>query len=207
MATMATHPVQSAPPAEDEVLSAEDWEKPRSVMPRDSHEWTVDDLEQLPDDGLQYELLDGILLVSPAPILVHQRAIGRIFLLLERACPDEMEVFVAPVDWQPDRRTSLQPDVLVVRKDLIGYKNLTDRLELAVEVLSPSTRRKDLVLKFSKYADAGVPSYWVIDPKEPSVTAWDLQDGAYVQVGHAQGSDPLTIRLPYEITVIPAALV
>jgi Uma2 family endonuclease len=221
MATMATHPVQSVRPAEDVVApgaedaaGAEDagdaegvQDAPRSVMPRDTYEWTVDDLEQLPDDGLQYELLDGILLVSPAPIVPHQRAAREIFLLLHDACPPEMEVFFAPVDWQPDRRTSLQPDVLVVRKDLIGYKNLTDRLELAVEVLSPSTRRKDLVLKFSKYADVGVPSYWVVDPQEPSVTVWDLQDGGYAQVGYAQGSDPLTIRLPYEITVIPAALV
>jgi hypothetical protein len=80
-----------------------------AVMPRASHEWTVDDLEQLPDDGLQYELLDGILLVSPAPIPVHQVVAGNIYLALRTGCPDGLRVLFAPLDWQPDRRTSLQP--------------------------------------------------------------------------------------------------
>ena len=53
-----------------------------TVMPRESRDWTVDDLDLLPDDGLQYELLDGLLLVPPAPIPVHQRAIGRLLVLL-----------------------------------------------------------------------------------------------------------------------------
>lgn len=56
------------------------------VLPR-SHEWTVDDLEHLPDDGLQYELIDGILLVSPAPMAPHQRAARAVFRLLDQACP------------------------------------------------------------------------------------------------------------------------
>lgn len=53
-----------------------------AVMPRESRDWTVEDLDQLPDDGLQYELLDGVLLVSPAPVKVHQRAITRMWRLL-----------------------------------------------------------------------------------------------------------------------------
>ena len=180
---------------------------PRPVMPRESRDWTVRDLEQLPDDGLQYELLDGVLLVSPAPIPRHQRAVGEMFLLLHRACPPELEVFLAPLDWQPDERTSLQPDLLVVRRDLIGEKNLTDRLELAVEVLSPSTRRKDLVLKYSKYADAGVASYWVVDPQAPSITAWDLVDGGYQPAGEAPGEQAVTRHRPSPVTVPPADLI
>ena len=88
-----------------------------AVMPRASDDWTVDDLEALPDDGLQYELLDGILLVTPAPIPIHQGALGELFVLLRAACPTHLKVFVAPLDWQPDRRTSLQPDVLVIDFD------------------------------------------------------------------------------------------
>lgn len=179
----------------------------RPVMPRDSHEWTVHDLARLPDDGLQYELLDGILLVSPAPVPKHQRAVVAMLLLLHASCPPELEVFVAPLDWQPDERTSLQPDVLVVRRDLIGEKNLTDRLELAVEVLSPSTRRKDLVLKHSKYADAGVASYWVVDPQVPSIIAWDLVDGTYRPAGEATGDQAVTLHRPYPVTVTPAGLI
>jgi Uma2 family endonuclease len=124
-------------------------------------DWTVADLDLLPDDGLQYELLDGILLVTPAPVPQHQRAAGRLHLLLGPACPPGLEVFFAPLDWRPDLRTSLQPDLLVVRDEDIELANIRKPLVLAVEVLSPSTRRKDLVLKRSKYQDAGVSSYWV----------------------------------------------
>lgn len=70
------------------------------VLPRGTEDWTVDDLANLPDEGLRYELVDGMLLVSPAPRLVHQRAGGRLFRLLAAACPAHLEVFYAPVDWQ-----------------------------------------------------------------------------------------------------------
>ena len=137
-----------------------------TVLPRMGGEWTVDDLVHLPDDGLQYELLDGLLLVTPAPSLLHQRVVARLHLLLNSECPAGLEVFFAPVDWRPDRRTSLQPDLLVVRNKDVEMQNLPAPLVLAVEVLSPSTRRKDHVLKRSKYQDAGVQSYWIIDPAE-----------------------------------------
>lgn len=177
-----------------------------TVMPRRTDEWTVDDLESLPDDGLQYELLDGVLLVTPAPIPVHQRATRELFLLLHAVCPSHYEVFFAPLDWQPDRRTSLQPDLLVVAKDKIGPKNITENLALAVEVLSPSTRRKDMVLKRSKYEEVGVPSYWVVDPKEPSFIAYDLIDGQYVEVVHARGDEIAEVAAPFPVRIIASAL-
>lgn len=178
-----------------------------TVMPRESRDWTVDDIDLLPDDGLQYELLDGLLLVTPAPVPVHQRAIGRMFLLLSAACPPRYEVFVAPLDWRPDVRTSLQPDLLVIDKDLIGPKNITEPLALAVEVLSPSTRRKDMVLKRSKYEDAGVTSYWIVDPTVPSFVAYDLVDGRYVEVAAASGSESAEATLPFPTRVVPATLI
>src|SRR6476659_10887137 len=141
------------------------------VLPNDVRDWTVDDLDLLPDDGLQYELLDGMLLVTPAPTSPHQRAIARLHLLLAAACPPGMEIFFAPLDFRPDRQTSLQPDLLIVRDEDVEIKNITRPLILAVEILSPSTRRKDLFLKRSKYQDAGVQSYWTIDPEAPSILA------------------------------------
>ena len=158
-----------------------------TVMPREEYEWTVDDLDRLPDDGLQYELLDGILLVSPAPMLRHQRAAARLHLLLAPACPDDLEVYFAPVDWRPDLRTSLQPDLLVVRREDLEERNLTRPLVLAVEVLSPSSRRKDAVLKRSKYQDSGIGHYWIVDPAGPSILALELVDGTYRTVGEATG--------------------
>ena len=178
-----------------------------TVMPRESHDWTVHDLDHIPEDGLQYELLDGALLVSPAPVPNHQRAVARLHLLLAAACPPDLEVFFAPLDWRPDIRTSLQPDLLVVRKEDIGPANITRPLLLAVEVLSPSTRRKDAVLKRSKYEDSGVAGFWIVDPETPSITAFDLIDGHYELAGDATGDGAVTLIRPFAVTVIPSALV
>lgn len=178
-----------------------------TVMPREARDWTVEDLDQLPDDGLQYELLDGMLLVTPAPVPVHQRAIGNLYLLLRRVCPPGVEVFLAPLDWRPDLHSSLQPDLLVVRNEDVGPTNITRPLVLAVEVLSPSTRRKDRVLKRSKYEEAGVQHYWMIDPAAPSVLALDLTDVGYVTSAEATGDGVAEIEGPCRVEIVPRDLV
>jgi len=177
-----------------------------TVMPDGVTEWTVDDLDQLPDDGLRYELLDGILLVSPAPTRRHQRAAFELGVVLRAVCPPEMEVLVAPLDWRPDRKTSLQPDVLV-----LGNRDLTstaaESMILAVEVLSPSSRRKDAIYKHSKYEDEGVASYWIVDPEAPSILALDLVDGRYEIVGEALGDQAVTLENPFPVTIVPSGLI
>ena len=178
-----------------------------TLMPRTGEAWTVGDLDRLPDDGLQYELLDGLLLVTPAPVPVHQRAIGNLYLLLQAACPPGFEVFLAPLDWRPDLRTSLQPDLLVVRNEDVGVKNITAPLVLAVEVLSPATRRKDQILKRSKYEEAGVASYWIVDPTEPSILALDLIAGGYIESDRATGTEPAMLSQPFDVEIVPADLV
>jgi hypothetical protein len=69
-----------------------------TVIPREAAEWTVDDLDRLPDDGPRYELLDGILLVSPAPARLHQRAAFNLGVLLHRVCPAGLEIVAAPLE-------------------------------------------------------------------------------------------------------------
>jgi len=78
---------------------------------------------------------------------------------------------------------------------------------LAVEILYPSTRRKDLFLKRSKDQDAGVQSYWVVDPDAPSIMALQLVDGQYVTVDDAIGDDAVTLEKPFPVTVVPATLI
>jgi len=78
---------------------------------------------------------------------------------------------------------------------------------LAVEILSPSTRRKDLFLKRSKYQDAGVQNYWIIEPAAPSITALDLVDGQYETVAEAFGDGAATLEKPFPVTIVPAALI
>lgn len=163
-----------------------------TVLPRD-HPWTVADLELLPDDGLRYELVDGTLLVSAAPSRQHQRVLGNLYVLLREACPPDVEVFFAPTDYQPTSTRSLQPDLLVVTRADLGLKAVTMPLALAVEVLSPSSRSIDLVLKRELYEQAGVQSYWVVDPDELTLRAWVLQDGRLVE-------QPVDLTAP---TVLP----
>ena len=181
----------------------------RAWLPHD-REWTVDDLDALPDDGFQYELFDGVLVVSPAPIPRHQRALLGMAVLLRDACPPELEVFVAPLDFQPNRVRSFQPDVLVVRRDRIGEKNIQHPPVLAVEVLSKSTRTKDLILKRAMYASSGVVHSWVFDPTDgpdkPEFTAMELRDGVYRDVAHAVGDETVRVELPYPVDVCPAAI-
>ena len=174
--------------------------------PRDAKGWTVADLEHLPDDGNRYELLDGELLVSPAPTRRHQAVAFEVGKLLDAACPQGLAVLVAPLDWQPDGRTSFQPDVLVIRNENMNARNVTDSLILAVEVLSPSTRRVDLLKKRVKYESAKVPSYWVVDPDLPSLLAFDLVEGRYQVVGKAEQDQGVELEHPFPITVRPASL-
>lgn len=175
------------------------------VMPRD-HPWTVEDLDDLPDDGLQYELADGILLVTPSPRPRHQRASMRLTALLLAACPPELEVFAAPFDFRPTNTTSLQPDLLVVRREDVLEEGLSGTPLLVVEILSPSTRAKDLVLKRALYAEAGVPSYWVVDPSAPSVTLLSLLGDAYDETGSAAGACRVDAPLPFPVSLVPGEL-
>lgn len=178
-----------------------------TVMPHAVERWTVADLEKTPADGLRYELIDGILHVSPAPRPIHQGVGGELFRLLADAAPATMKAFYAPLDWQPDHLTSMQPDLLVVRRADVRERNVVAPLLLAVEVLSPSTRRYDEVLKASVYAEHEVASYWIVDPDEPSIVAYDLAGDRYVEVGRASGDQSVTLTTPFEVTVTPNALV
>ena len=179
---------------------------PVTLLPRD-HPWTVADLADLPDDGLRYELVDGTLLVSPAPSKLHQRCAARLHLVLASACPPELEVFFAPTDYQPTSTRSLQPDLLVVRRDDPGDAAVTTPLALAVEVLSRSSRSIDRLLKRELYEQAGVQAYWVVDPVEPSVTAWTPADGRYGEAVVVQGEDALAVERPFPLRLVPADLV
>jgi Uma2 family endonuclease len=188
-------------------MSIEDGRPSGGVALPPDREWTVTDLEALPDDGFRYELLDGMLLVTPAPVPVHQRVIGKLYRLLAASCPASMEAFVAPLDWQPDLRTSLEPDLLVVRNEDVGPKNIQAPLVLAVEVLSPTTRRKDRLLKRSRYEEGGVASYWIVDPEEPSLLVLDLVDGHYVTTVEVTGDERADLIIPFGIQVTPAELI
>jgi Uma2 family endonuclease len=166
------------------------------------------DLDAMPDDGHRYELIDGVLIVTPAPVWMHQRVVSNVVFLLRLACPDDLEVLFAPFDVALTDDTVMQPDVLVARRSDYSRRGLERTAPvLAVEVLSPSTRRIDLMLKWSRFEAAGCASYWVVDPDDPSLVAWDLLDGKYVEVGKVSGDEEFRAVLPFEVGVVPNVLV
>jgi Uma2 family endonuclease len=168
---------------------------------------TRDDLDRMPNDGHRYELVDGALIMTPAPAVRHQRVAAALYRLLFAACPPELEVLFAPVDVVLAADTVLQPDLLVAHRDDFTERELPMAPLLAVEVLSPSTRRIDLMLKFSRLQEAGCASYWVIDPDTPELVGWEMRDGAYVQVAKAAGDEEARLTAPFEVTVVPADLI
>jgi Uma2 family endonuclease len=167
---------------------------------------TEDDLATMPDDGHRYELLDGTLLVSPAPIPIHQRCVTRLLVLLDAARLPGQEVFAAPLDVRLSRTTVLEPDVLVARKADLTPARLEGPPLLVVEVLSPSTRRIDLGAKRLAYEAAGVPAYWLVDPEAPSLTVLELDAGGYVERATVAGDTPFHATFPFDVTIVPTRL-
>jgi Uma2 family endonuclease len=168
---------------------------------------TVEDIYDPPDDGHRYELIDGCLIVTPAPSMRHQLALRNLLILVNDAAPRDLTVLFAPFDWIVDAHTKLQPDLLVFRTADVDPDALRVAPLLAVEVLSPSTRRIDLGTKRLAIAAAGAAHYWVVDPLVPSVTAFDLAGDEFVEVGIAARDEQLALERPFPITIVPNRLI
>jgi Uma2 family endonuclease len=169
---------------------------------------TYDDVQKFPDDGFRYELVDGELLVSPSPATSHQVVVTNLVGLFLAAVPPDLQVIVGPVDWYVRPTTYFAPDLVVVRRE--GRKDHRKLLEppvLVVEEASPATRLRDLGLKRRAYEDAGLPWYWVVEPKAPSVSVERLVDGRFMAAGRVEGDGRLSLGEPFAVEVSPAVLV
>jgi Uma2 family endonuclease len=184
------------------VTIAEAWPKP-------GEPFTVDDLERMPDDGRRYELIDGMLIVSPAPAMPHQRVAFFLGMLLEDACPDDLVVFGTPVNVRFSLRSALEPDVVVARVEDSRGVRLEQTPLLVAEVLSPDSVLRDLNLKKAAYERFGIPSYWVVDPDldRPSLRSYELDGGAYTEVAHVSGAEAFRASKPFDVEIVPDRLV
>jgi Uma2 family endonuclease len=170
--------------------------------------FTVDDLERTPDDGRRYELVDGVLIVSPAPQLPHQLVLTELIVLLHEACPPGLFVVAGPgVRMSVD--TELTPDLVVIRQDQLAETRVARAPLLAVEIQSPSTALFDLNTKKAVYERFSIESYWVVVPDrdQPEVFAFGLREGRYEEVAHVTDSKPFRATRPFQIEVVPARLV
>ena len=138
--------------------------------------FTVDILDQLPDDGNRYEVVYGELLVTPAPRWNHQEIVARLFVVLHQYLLrfPEGHLVMSPADVRWGRDTGVQPDLFVVPKAVartMDWRQIRELL-LVIEVVSPSSARADRFTKRRRYQEAGVPLYWIVDPKAEAVEVW-----------------------------------
>jgi Uma2 family endonuclease len=149
-------------------------------MPDLARRYTARDVLAFPDDGNRYELVDGELLVTPAPAQRHQGVIARLLASLipyVSAHPAVATLFPGPADIFFSDEDYVQPDILVVpAHQVTGRWEDIRTLLLAVEVLSPSSARQDRVTKRRLYQRRGVATYWVVDPDARVVEVWRPED-------------------------------
>ena len=173
----------------------------------DDRVFTVEDLEDMPDDGFRYELDDGVLIVSPAPSNLHQLAVSRLQMILGAACPPEFLVLSGP-GVNISRFQHRVPDVAVIRTESFEEMFLVQPPVLAIEVASPRTRLYDLGRKKEVYERFGIRSYWIVESGgKPSLTVFELRRGRYTQTAQVIGVDSLEIARPFGVTIVPADLV
>ncbi|MEJ2869148.1 Uma2 family endonuclease [Actinomycetospora sp. OC33-EN08] len=144
------------------------------------------DWDALPSDELHHvELVEGVLVVTPRARFIHGRAVARIVRALDEQVPTssatliEVEIVVEG-DPFPTVRV---PDVVVVPADIVDRRARcdADEVRIAVEVLSPGSRRTDRIMKAAEYASAGIGHYVLVDPEGPT-TILALAEGRYVEV-------------------------
>ena len=154
---------------------------------------TYEDYAELPDDGNRYEILDGEIFVTPPPPLRHQRVLANLQFELTRHVREHGlgEILPAPVDLilalatqsDPDSRTTIaQPDLLFLGKSrgtIVTERAIESAPDLVVEILSPSTTRKDRTTKAGLYARFGVPHYWIVDPDARTLELYELEGESY----------------------------
>jgi Uma2 family endonuclease len=171
------------------------------VMKRTKIRYNYHDYLLLPEDK-RYEILDGELFVVAAPNTRHQRVSRRLAVALTQHTEsrDLGEILFAPYDVVLSDENVVQPDIIFVRKEragVIGESNVAGAPDLAIEILSPATRSKDLAVKAKIYAEFGIQEYWVVDPEADTIEVLTWSETGYVRAGVFAKTDSLrTPALP-----------
>ncbi len=154
------------------------------LLTKEKHS-TVRDFERLPE-GAPYQLIAGELIMSPSPVLSHQRIIRRLALRLDDFIQRKQlgEIVLSPMDVYLTEEDVYQPDLIFIRKENVHLLDPNDRIrfvpDLVIEVLSPSTGSFDYSRKKRIYCERGVREYWIIDPEERTIEIM-VKEGAFYQ--------------------------
>lgn len=185
------------------------------VMPADwvpgprQGDWTYEIYSALPEDGQRYEVIQGVLMMSPAPEMPHQGLVGMIYRYLSDHIflTDRGLVFTGPADVVLAPKKVVQPDILVLLEehlDRLQEKCIVGPPDLVVEVISPSSISYDRLVKHNLYEQAGVPEYWLVNLQEQTIEVFVLETGKYRSLGEFHGRQAVQSRLVPNETV-PAA--
>jgi Uma2 family endonuclease len=144
------------------------------MAPATSTKLTYEDYCLLPDDGRRHEIIDGEHYVNPAPNTKHQRISRKIVVAIANFVePRKLgEVFYAPFDVVLSDFDVVEPDIIYLsaaRRDILTHANIQGAPDLVVEILPPSNRKYDEVVKFKRYDALGIAEYWIVDPKRETI--------------------------------------
>jgi Uma2 family endonuclease len=148
---------------------------------------TAKEYLNLPDDGNQYELVNGVLVMVPAPTFEHQDCVTSLAARL-RAFADQNQsgkVIVAPIDVILDDEEICQPDIIFIASGsatVVRHGRVMGAPSLAVEVTSPGTAARDYGPRKGLFARYGVREYWIVDPDRHAFEFYALEEGQFVAI-------------------------
>lgn len=161
-------------------------------------EYTIEDYFAMPDD-IRVELIDGVIYDMAAPTFDHQEIAGEIYRQIANYIMDnngECRAGISPIDVQLDcdDKTMVQPDVLILcNNEKILKGRVFGAPDFVLEVISPSTKRKDYFKKLAKYENAGVREYWILDPYKKQLLVFFFEGDIYAQLHDLTQSVPIHI--------------
>jgi len=170
--------------------------------------WTYDDYAALPYDGNRYEIVNGVLLMTPAPTPEHQSIATRIayYLFPHIDLAGIGKLFTAPIDVDLGPKNVYQPDLVVVLNthlNRVGEQKIIGAPDLVIEIASPSTAAYDRLIKYEKYAHAGIAEYWIVNSTRRTVEVLVLEDGEYRSLGIFRGEQTVPSRI---VPALPVAV-
>ncbi len=147
------------------------------MIEAEKKKYTYEDYEKLPE-GSPFQLIDGELVMTPAPIPYHQQLCKKIFLELSNYIENKKsgEILFSPIDVYLSESETYQPDMIFIsneRINIIGEKKIEGAPDLVIEILSETTAYYDLKHKKRIYESCGVKEYWIVDPIEKSVEVYE----------------------------------
>ncbi|MCL2064187.1 MAG: Uma2 family endonuclease [Candidatus Cloacimonetes bacterium] len=164
-------------------------------------QYTIDDYISW-DDEVRYELINGVAYALSSPNHKHQRITRRLSTVLDTFLKGKpCELFFAPSDVKLDEHTVIQPDLFVVcDKTKLDGQFTNGAPDFVIEILSPETARKDLLVKHNKYLEAKVREYWIIDPEGETIDVFHLDNENFVNTEHKR-KEKVAVKVLFDCVI------